>query len=84
MTKMTVGDLHDQTERAVAMAEAGVKVEVTRDGRVVAELVPRAPAEHMPERREAAIADLMAALRKGFPLGGRKLTIEDRYGHVEA
>lgn len=40
MTRMTVGDLHDQTERAVAIAEAGVDVEVTRDGDVVARLAP--------------------------------------------
>lgn len=82
MTKMTVGDLHDQTERAVAMAEAGVDVEVTRDGKVVAKLVPVVAVR--PRLTGAALKEARARLERtlkpGLHLGGGPVTYEDKYG----
>lgn len=85
MTEMTVGDLHDQTERAVAMAEAGVDVEVTRDGRVVAKLVPVTARRAVGSRLtgaalEEAQARLERLFAKSYDLGGGPLTYEDKYG----
>ena len=88
MTEMTVGDLHDQTERAVAMAEAGVDVQVTRDGRVVARLVPVAARRAVGSRLTGAALEeaqeRMSRLLSGsYDLGGGPLTYEDKYGDAD-
>lgn len=75
MAKMSVGEFETNPKQAVAMIEAGVAVELTRDGRVVANIVPTAAP--VSTDRQAALARLHAALETGIPFG-RKFTYEER------
>ena len=70
MTEMTIGEFQADPARAVAMAEAGVVIEVTRDGRVVAEFRPK-PTPSDLERRLAGLDRIHAEIGRGTAFGKR-------------
>lgn len=76
MTKITVNEFRTDPDRALAMIEAGVKVEITRGGQAFAEIRPVTDAVD-PEERGATLARLRTALEMGIPFG-RRFTYEER------
>lgn len=81
MTVMSVREFNASVSRAIAMVEAGGTVDITKNGKIVAELRPKRierDAEWF-----AALAQVNAILDKGMALGGGPLTYEDIYGDAE-
>lgn len=78
MTVMSVREFNASVSRAIAMVEAGGTVDISKNGKIVAELRPkrieRDAAWH------AAVDQINAILDKGFALGGGPLTEDDIYG----
>ena len=81
MGEMSIRELNANISRAIARVEAGETIDVTRNGRVVAEIRTKRPARDAKwwkARREAA-----AVMEKGFPGKIGKITDEDKYGDAE-
>ncbi|WP_141243968.1 hypothetical protein [Sphingomonas lenta] len=76
MTKMTVGEFEADPARAIAMAEAGVTVEVVRDGQAIVELRPTCSVSDV-ERRLAALDRIEALIGPGTAFG-KKFSYEER------
>ncbi len=81
MGVMSVREFNASVSRAVARVEAGETIEITKHGRVVAELRPRAPVRDA--AWHARHAKMMAILDKGLPLGIGRITQDDKYGDAE-
>lgn len=75
---MTIRELNANVSEAIARVEGGETLDITRYGKVVAELRPK------PIARDAAwyaaVARVDATLEKGLDLGGGPLTEADKYG----
>jgi antitoxin (DNA-binding transcriptional repressor) of toxin-antitoxin stability system len=78
MTILSIRELNKNISRALARVEAGETLDISRNGRVIAELRPKRPV------RDAAwwkaYEESVAFLREGLPLGIGKVTEEDKYG----
>ncbi|OYY90175.1 MAG: hypothetical protein B7Y45_08835 [Sphingomonas sp. 28-66-16] len=78
---MSVRELNANISRALAMVEAGETLDITRNGKVVAELRPK------PIVRDEAWWRLHEAstafLEHGVPLGLGKVTEQDKYGDAD-
>lgn len=80
MTSMSVRELNANLSRVLARAEAGEVIEITRNGRAVAELrAKRANPMDDPEFR-AARERLLAGMREGIPGLSGPATYEERTG----
>ena len=77
MTKMSVTEFRDDPDRALAMIEAGIAVELTRDGAVVVNMTPVLPVPTQADR-EAALNRLLRTIDEGGLPFGRKFTYEER------
>lgn len=75
---MTVRELNANVSQAIARVEKGETLDISKHGKIVAEMRPKAPV------RDAAWNErygrMLALLEKGADLGGGPLTEEDRYG----
>lgn len=80
MTAMSVRELNANLSRAIARAEAGEVIEITRNGRPVVELrAKRANMMDDPTLRDVH-ARMMAKLREGVPGLSGPATYEERTG----
>ena len=81
MRTVSIQELEEHTAELVAEAEAGSRLTLIRSGRAVAELVPAsAPSVQQwatEEERVQAIDQLMETMRRGYDLGGFKITDRD-------
>ena len=78
MGVMSIRELNANVSRAISLAEAGEIISITRGGKVVATLTASQPVRDAEWWRNFNHArDLM---RKGIPLGGGKVTEEEKYG----
>lgn len=81
MASLSIRELNTNISRALARVEAGETIDVTRHGKVIAELRPKRRV------RDAAwwqaYEESRAVLEKGFPLNAGTITEEDKYGDVE-
>jgi prevent-host-death family protein len=59
--------------------ESGKEITVTRNGKPVARIMPAARKTPTGKAREKAIDDMVAAMRKGLNLGGRKFTRDEMH-----
>ncbi len=80
MGVMSIREFNANTSRAFAMVEAGETIKVTKNGKVIANVVPeRVNRMDDPEYR-AARDRLLAGLKKGIPGLNGPATYEERTG----
>jgi prevent-host-death family protein len=79
MSTTTVGarEANQQFSKLLKEAEKGKEIAITRNGTVVARLVPARPP--MTKERKKALERLVKFLEKGIPLGGGPYRREDMY-----
>ena len=81
MGVMSIREFNSNISKAIARVEAGETLDITRNGKVIAELRPKGPV------RDAAwlqtIRDSDAFLARGLPLHAGKITEEDKYGDAK-
>jgi len=80
MGVLSIRELNANISRALARVEAGEVLDISRNGKVIAEIRPKAPV------RDAAwwkaYDESVEFLKRGLPLGIGKVTPEDKYGDV--
>ena len=80
MGVLSVRELNANISKALARVEAGEILDISRNGKVIAELRPKRPA------RDAAWQKVhqesVEFLTRGLPLGIGKVTPEDKYGDL--
>jgi len=81
MRNVSIQELEEHTAELVAEAEAGSRFTLIRGGRAVAELVPASVNSGQQwateDERVQAIDQLMETMRRGYDLGGFKITDRD-------
>jgi antitoxin (DNA-binding transcriptional repressor) of toxin-antitoxin stability system len=81
MGAVSIRDLNSNISRIIARVEAGETLDVTRNGRVVAEIRPKRPV------RDAAwwknYHEMVAAMKRGLPIGAERITEDDKYGDAD-
>ena len=80
MGVLSVRELNANISKALARVEAGEVLDISRNGKVIAELRPKRPvrdAAWFKAHRESE-----ALLREGLPINAGKITHEDKYGDV--
>ncbi len=80
MGSLSVRELNANISKALARVEAGEILDISRNGKVIAELRPKAPVRDAAWQK--AYEESVALLRRGLPLGIGKVTPEDKYGDV--
>lgn len=81
MGAISVRELNSNISKVLARVEAGEILEITRNGKTIAELRPKRP-----ERDAAwwkAYRESVEVLTKGFPGKIGKITEEDKYGDAD-
>ena len=78
MPVLSVRELNGNISRALARVEAGETLEISRNGKVIAELRPKQPARD--PKWQQAYAETETFLAQGLPLGIGKVRPEDKYG----
>ncbi len=82
MAVLSVRELNSNISKAIARVEAGETLDITKNGKVIAEIRPKGPV------RDAAWWEtyhrMVARMKEGgFPLGPDKITEEDKYGDAD-
>jgi antitoxin (DNA-binding transcriptional repressor) of toxin-antitoxin stability system len=81
MTSLSIRELNNNISKALARVEAGETLDITRNGKVIAELRPKKPPRDAAWWKAARESD--AFLSKGIPLGVGRITEADKYGDAE-
>lgn len=81
MGAMTIRELNANVSQAIARVERGESLDITKHGKVVAELRAKAPVRDAAwfEKRDALVEEL----RIGLPVGAGRVTYEDKHGPDE-
>lgn len=81
MGALSIRELNSNISKALARVEAGETLDITRNGKVIAEIRPKRPV------RDAAwwknYHEMVAAMEKGIPGNIGTITEEDKYGDAE-
>jgi len=80
MTAMSIRELNSNVSKVIARVEAGEVIDITKDGKVVAELRPKASKWLDDPVRRAAYEKVAATLREGIPGLTGPATYEERTG----
>jgi len=80
MGVMSVRELNDDVARALALIEAGESVDITKNGRVIAELRPKQASKLDDPEFRAAYERLKRGLEIGIPGLTGPATYEERTG----
>lgn len=81
MSALSIRELNNNISKAIARVEAGETLDITRNGKVIAELRPKRrvkDAEWWKAYRESG-----EVLTKGFPVNVGKITEDDKYGDAD-
>jgi prevent-host-death family protein len=81
MGSLSVRELNANISKALARVEAGETLEISKNGRIFAELRPKKPPKDAAWRK--AHKDSVSFLGRGLPLNVGKVTEDDKYGDVE-
>ncbi len=81
MSAMSIRELNANISKAITRVEAGETIDITRNGRVVAEIRAKRPVRD--ERWRATYREMVAVMEKGFPGKIGTITEEDKYGDAE-
>ena len=81
MVALSIRELNANISKVLARVEAGETLDITRNGKVIAELRPKRRV------RDAAwwkaYDESVAMMRKGIPVSIGKVTAEDKYGDID-
>lgn len=81
MSVLSIREFNSNVSKVLARVEAGETLDITRNGRVIAELRPKRP------ERDAewwkAYEDSVRLMKKGRPINAGKITEDDKYGDVD-
>jgi prevent-host-death family protein len=77
MRAVSAREANQAFSRILREAESGDTVVITRRGKPVAVVAPYAA--HLSPEREQAIERIVALMRKGIPLGGRRFTRDEMH-----
>ena len=81
MGVLSVREFNSNISKALSRVEAGETLDITRNGKVIAEIRPKRP------DRDAkwwkAYRESIAFLEKGLPLNVGEITAEDKYGDAD-
>lgn len=78
MGALSVRELNSNISKALARVEAGETLNITRNGKVIAELRPKD--RKSDEAWRKAFKESVRVLREGFPGTVGQITEEDKYG----
>lgn len=81
MGVLSIRELNSNISKALARVEAGEILDITRNGKVIAELRPKRPAKD--EEWWRAYRESARVLKKGFPVNAGMITEEDKYGDAD-
>jgi antitoxin (DNA-binding transcriptional repressor) of toxin-antitoxin stability system len=76
MRNVSIEELEEHTADLISEVEAGHRLTLVRGGKAIADIVPR-EAEPTEAERAAAVAELLAMMRKGIDLGGLRIDNRD-------
>ena len=77
MRSITAREANQSFSRVLADAENGASIVITRRGKPVAVIAPYD--RRVSPERERAIERVVALMRKGLPLGGRRFTRDEMH-----
>jgi antitoxin (DNA-binding transcriptional repressor) of toxin-antitoxin stability system len=81
MGVLSIREFNSNVSKAFARVEAGEVLDITRNGKVIAELRPKRP------ERDAewwkAYRETVRVMKKGLPINAGKITEEDKYGDAD-
>jgi prevent-host-death family protein len=83
MPALSIRELNANISKVIERVESGEVVEVSRNGRVVAEIRPKIVRPVRDARYWKAREEMERLLVEGLPLDIGKTTIEDRYGDAD-
>lgn len=81
MGVLSIRELNSNISKALARVEAGEALDITRNGKVIAELRPKRAVRDA--KWWKAVRESEEFLRRGLPLGVGKITEEDKYGDAD-
>jgi antitoxin (DNA-binding transcriptional repressor) of toxin-antitoxin stability system len=79
MAALSVRELNSNISKALARVEAGETLEISRNGKIIAELRPRRPDRSADPAWRAGFQALMEEMEEGVPFG-RGFSHEERNG----
>jgi len=79
MREISLREANQKFSTCIAEVEGGEHLVLTRRGKPVAEIRPFS-SKHVDTKRENARKQLHSLLNKGFDLGGKPFTEEERHG----
>ena len=80
MTVMSIREFNANSSKAIARAEAGELIEITRNGKVVARVTAESDNPMNDPDYRAAHQEMMALFRGGLPYLGGAASYEERTG----
>lgn len=80
MTALSIRELNQNMSKAIARAEAGEVIDITRNGKVVAEMRPKRTSKLDDPEYRAKYAAMMALMREGLPGLKGPASYEERTG----
>ena len=80
MGVMSIREFNSNASKAFAKVEAGETIEVTRNGKVIAEVIPKRKNRMDDPEYRAAYARMLAGMREGVPGLVGPATYEERTG----
>jgi prevent-host-death family protein len=83
MAALSIRELNANISKVIERVEAGEVVNVSRNGRVVAEIRPKIVRPVRDGRYWKARKEIERLLNEGLPLNIGKATLEDRYGDAD-
>ena len=81
MGALSVREFNANISKVLARVEAGETLDITRNGKVIAELRPKRPVRDA--AWWAAYNESVAIMRKGIPVSIGKVTEADKYGDAD-
>ncbi|HEX8366430.1 MAG TPA: type II toxin-antitoxin system prevent-host-death family antitoxin [Allosphingosinicella sp.] len=83
MAALSIRELNANISKVIERVEGGEVVDVSRNGRVVAEIRPKIVRPVRDARYWKARKEMERLLTEGLPLNIGKASIEDRYGDAD-
>lgn len=81
MGALSIRELNSNISKALARVEAGETLDITRNGKVIAEIRPKRPVRD--EKWWQTYREMVAAMEQGIPGKIGTITEEDKYGDAE-
>lgn len=70
MRRISLREANQKFSSCIAEVERGERLVLLRRGTPVAEIIPYSTKKRLDPKRQAALKDMIAVMRKGIPMGG--------------